>query len=62
MALNRVRVMLFTDVEATTHEQIDEAIHNLIDQLGKTETDLAWDDVDWDITHAPEPLTRKESK
>ncbi len=61
MATNTVRVTFYTDVEATTYEQIDEAISNLLDQLGKTETDLSWDDVDWDITHAPQPLIREEA-
>ena len=60
MAMNTVRVSFYTDVEATDYAQIEEAITNLLDQLGKTETDLAWDDVDWDITHAPQPLTRKD--
>jgi hypothetical protein len=57
MALNQVRVTFYTDVEATSHEEIDEAIGNLLDQLGKTETDLSWDDCEWDLTHAPRPLT-----
>jgi hypothetical protein len=59
MALNTVRVSFYTNVEATDYAQIEEAIHNLLDQLAETKTDLAWDDVDWDITHIPEPLTRK---
>jgi hypothetical protein len=59
MGLNTVRISFYTDVEATDYAQIEEAIHNLLDQLAKTQTDLAWDDVDWQLTHAPEPLTRK---
>lgn len=60
MGMNTVRVMFYTDVEASTYGEIEEAIHNLLDQLGKTETDLAWDDVDWQLTYAPQPLTREE--
>ena len=62
MATNTVRVTFYTDVEATSHEEIDEAIGNLLDQLGKTETDLSWDEVDWDITHAPQPLSREVAR
>lgn len=62
MATNTVRVIFYTDVEATSHEEIDKAIGNLLDQLGKTETDLSWDEVDWEITHAPEPLSREEAR
>ena len=62
MGMNTVRISFYTDIEATDYGQIEEAIHNLLDQLGKTETDLAWDDVVWQFTHAPAPLTRKETK
>ena len=62
MALNQVRVSFYVDVEATTQEQIDIAINNLLDQIGETETDLSWDNVEWQITHAPEPLKMRDEE
>lgn len=60
MALNKVRVSFYTDVEATKMSQIDEAINNLLDQLGAVDTDLDWDNVEWDLTRVPRPLEHDE--
>ena len=62
MGLNTVRISFYTDVEASTYEAIDKKISDLIGQLASVETDLAWEDVDWQITHAPQPLTRKDGE
>ena len=62
MALNQVRVSFYVDVEATTREQIDTAINNLLDQLGDLDTDLHWDNCEWDITFAPQPLKMRDEE
>lgn len=56
MALNEVRVSFYVDVEATKKSEIDEAINNLLDQLGDLDTDLHWDNCEWDLTRVPRPL------
>jgi hypothetical protein len=60
MAINEVEISFKVDIEATSHEQIDNAVNRLIDQLGDVDTDLPWDNVDWRLTFVGQPLTRLE--
>jgi hypothetical protein len=62
MAIHTVRVTFNAFVEATTKEQIDTAINNLLDKLGETETEIHWDECEWDVIHSPEPLAREEAR
>lgn len=61
MALNQVRVSFYVDVEATKMSEIDEAMNNLLDQIGNVETDLSWDDVSWDLVRVPRPLEEESN-
>jgi hypothetical protein len=61
MGLNQVRVSFYVDVEATKKSEIDEAINNLLDQLGDLDTDLHWDNCDWDLIRVPEPLDKESN-
>jgi hypothetical protein len=46
--LYRTTVSFTVEVEADTEEQADRQLHNLIDQLAHTKTDLIWEDVEWE--------------
>jgi hypothetical protein len=46
--LYRTTVSFTVEVEADTEEQADRQLHNLIDQLAHTETDLIWENVEWE--------------
>jgi hypothetical protein len=61
MALNQVRVSFYVDVEATKMSEIDEAMNNLLDQIGNVETDLSWDNVEWDLVRVPRPLEEESN-
>ena len=61
MALNQVRVSFYVDVEATKMSEIDEAMNNLLDQIGNVETDLSWDNVEWDLVRVPRPLDKESN-
>jgi hypothetical protein len=43
-----VRVSFYTEVTAETIEQVNSQIHQLLTQLGNTQTTLDWDDCEWD--------------
>jgi len=60
MALYVARVSFYTSVEAKTYEEAERAINNLLDQLGEVDTDLGWDDCEWDFQVVSEPI-KKES-
>lgn len=60
MATNTVEISFKVDVEATSHEQIENAVNRLLDQLGNIDTDLSWEDVQWRLTFVGQPLTRLE--
>jgi hypothetical protein len=60
MAHNEVEISFKVDIEATSHEQIENAVNRLLDQLGNIDTDLSWEDVQWRLTFVGEPLTRLE--
>ena len=61
MALNQVRISFYVDVEAESYGEVEVAVNNLLDQLGEVETELSWEDVDWQLTRAPEQLIPKPS-
>tara|TARA_R110000764_G_scaffold504_2_gene1898 strand:+ start:2920 stop:3105 length:186 start_codon:yes stop_codon:yes gene_type:complete len=44
------RVSFMTDeIEAESLEQVEAVLTKLLQQLGEVNTDLSWEDVDWDI-------------
>jgi hypothetical protein len=50
MKTYEARVSFMTDeIEAEDIGQVWEVLRKLVQQLGEVDTDLSWDDVDWDI-------------
>ena len=42
---------LVEPINANSVEEVEEKIHQLIDELGAVDTSLSWEDVDWDYVH-----------
>ena len=50
MKTYEARVSFMTEeIEAESLEQVDAILTKLVQQLGQVDTDLSWDDVDWNI-------------
>jgi hypothetical protein len=50
MKTYEARVSFITEeIEAESLEQVDAILTKLVQQLGQVDTDLSWDDVDWNI-------------
>ena len=50
MKTYEARVSFMTEeIEAERLEQVDAILTKLVQQLGQVDTDLSWDDVDWNI-------------
>jgi len=50
MKTYEARVSFITEeIEAESLEQVEAILTKLVQQLGEVDTDLSWDDVDWNI-------------
>ena len=60
MALNQVRVSMWVDVEATSYDEIDEVIEDLLESIATLKGIPMIDNLDWSVVRAPLPLKGRE--
>lgn len=48
----QARVSFFVTVETDSRADADKQVNKLLDQLGSVETNLPWDNCEWDYVYA----------